>query len=118
MKLWLLFSRTVVLAASLLAVTLPVLAPMAAPQPSQADHAQMMAAAGHVAAMAQMDGPGDMMQQGLCQQHCRVAVATLPAGVHTLEHPVRVGIVAADDDVTAVSHSIAPRGRPPKAALV
>ncbi len=122
-----LFARGLVFAGYLLALLLPGLA--LAGRPSGADHAQMMAMAGHAMAMPGMEMPqmpgSDMAMAGmggaqmlLCQQHCLVAVATLPVAdqsVEILAHPIDM---QAGGDAFASSLAVPPPGHPPKTARI
>lgn len=110
--------RFLILAAYILAAILPVLALGEGREQSLADHAQMMAMAGHLAPMPETEGPNDLAQLLLCQQHCLAAAAALPApdrvaetvAVHT---NMEVGI-----DLLAASLKMPPPGPPPKIAVI
>ena len=109
--------HVLILAAYVFAAIIPVLA-LGERQQAQADHAQMMAMAGHLAHMPATDGPKDLTQQLICQQHCLFAAATFPAPDRVPETVARssdgeVGIV-----MLPTSLAIPPPGPPPKIAVI
>lgn len=106
-----------ILAAYMLAAILPVLAP-GERQQAQSDHAQMMAIAGHLAHMPATDGPNDLTQQLICQQHCLFAAAAFPAPDREAETVARFSDVEAGVDILAASLAIPPPGPPPKIAVI
>lgn len=118
MKFLLIRTRFVVLAAYLLAAIMPAVMVAGQSPPARADHERMMAMAGHVAQMPGMDGPADIAQNLLCQQHCMVAVAMLPTASHAPERSAVVDPLVVVDAAVAVSHSSPPPGPPPKVAPV
>lgn len=107
-----------ILAAYMLAVILPVLAAGDGRPQSQADHAQMMAMAGHPAQMPMADGPDDMSLQLACQQHCLFAAAAFPAPHRVAETVARSTVVKVGNDMHAASLAIPPPGPPPKFAVI
>ena len=109
--------HVLILAAYVFAAIIPVLA-LGERQQAQADHAQMMAMAGHLAQMPGMGGADDVTQQLLCQQHCMFAAAAFPAPDRVPETVARssdgeVGIV-----MLPTSLASPPPGRPPKIAVI
>ncbi len=110
--------RVLILAAYILAVMLPVLTLGEGRQQSQADHAQMMAMAGHPAQMPMTDGPDDLSLQLACQQHCLFANAAFPAPHGVAETVVRSTVVKVGNGIHAASLAIPPPGPPPKIALI
>lgn len=86
---------------------------------STTEHARMMAMAGHAAAMAEMDeSQSDDAQKLLCEQHCRVATATLPMVEHPALQQVHVAPVLPGPEPKAASLLLPPPGPPPKLALI
>lgn len=110
--------RVLILAAYMLAAILPVLALGEGRQQSLVDHEQMMAMAGHLAQMPKTDGPSDLTQQLLCQQHCLFAAVALPMPDRVAEATASASIVLVGTDLLAASLAIPPRGRPPKIAVI
>ncbi len=110
--------HVLILAAYVLAAILPVLALGEGRQQSQADHAQMMAMAGHLGHMPATDGPNDLTQQLLCQQHCLFAAASLPVADRAEQMGVRSSDVAVGVGTLAASLAIPPPGPPPKIAVI
>lgn len=109
--------HVLILAAYVFAAIIPVLA-LGERQQAQADHAQMMAMAGHLAHMPATDGPKDLTQQLICQQHCLFAAATFPAPDRVAETVARSSDVEASVDILAASLAIPPPGPPPKIAVI
>lgn len=110
--------RVLILAAYLLAAVLPGLAIGEGRQQSQADHAQMMAMAGHMAQMPATDRAKSDAQMLLCQQHCMFAAAPFPEQ-NRVAHAI--ALATSPDvsfDVQATSLAIPPPGRPPKTAVI
>ncbi len=110
--------HVLILAAYVLAAILPVLALGDGRQQSQADHAQMMAMAGHLGHMPATDGPSDLTQQLICQQHCLFAAAAFPSPDRGAETVARSSDVEAGVDILAASLAIPPPGPPPKIAVI
>lgn len=110
--------RFLIFAAYLFAAVLPVLALAEVRQQSQADHAQMMAMAGHVAQMPATDGQNDLPQLLLCQQHCLFAAAALPAPNRGAESIARATDVDVLIDLRPPSLVTPPPGPPPKVAVI
>ena len=110
--------HVLILAVYMFAAILPVLALVEGRQQSQADHAQMMAMAGHLAHMPATDGPQDLTQQLICQQHCLFAAATCPAPDRVAESVAGSSDVKAGVDILAASLAIPPPGPPPKIAVI
>ena len=78
----------------------------------------MMAMEGHEMTMADTGSSETDQTMLLCQQHCLVVVATLPAADQTIEiagHPIDV--VTGDDPLVS-SLSFPPPGHPPKAVVI
>ncbi|PZR00205.1 MAG: hypothetical protein DI533_06320 [Cereibacter sphaeroides] len=111
-------TRVLILAAYFLTVLLSVLALDTGRQQSQADHAQMMAMAGHMASMPATDDTGDLTQQLLCQQHCLFGAAALPASNRIAEVVTRATAVEISIDLLAASLDIPPPGPPPKFVVI
>lgn len=111
-------THVLILAAYILAAILPVLAMGDGRQQSQADHAQMMAMAGHPANMPATDSPDDRTEQMICQQHCLFAAAAFPAPDRGAETLVRSSDVKVGIDMLAASLAIPPPGPPPKIAVI
>ena len=109
--------HVLILAAYVLAVMLPVLA-LGERQQSQADHAQMMAMAGHLAHMPATDGPKDLTEQLICQQHCLFAAADFAAPDRVTETVAGSSDVKAGVDILVASLVIPPPGPPPKIAVI
>lgn len=109
--------HALILAAYILAAIIPVLA-LGERQQAQADHAQMMAMAGHLAHMPATDGPKDLTQQQICQQHCLFAAAAFLAPDRVAETLARSSDVEAGIDMLAGSLAIPPPGPPPKIAVI
>lgn len=110
--------HVLILAAYILAAILPVLALGEGRQQVQADHAQMMAMAGHLAHMPATDGVKDLTQQLICHQHCLFAAAAFPAPGRVAETLARSSDVEAGIDILAASLAIPPPGPPPKIAVI
>ena len=110
--------RVLILAAYLVAAILPVLALGEGRQQFQDDHAQMMAMAGHLGHMPATDGPSDLTQQLICQQHCLFAAAAFPSPDRGAETVARSSDVEAGVDILAASLGIPPPGPPPKIAVI
>lgn len=111
-----LFVKVVVFAAYVLAMLVPGLTMVG--EQTQVEHAQMMAMAGHEMTMADMGSSETDQTMLLCQQHCLVVVATLPAADQTFEiagHPVDV--VTGDDPLVS-SLAFPPPGHPPKVVVI
>ncbi len=111
-----LFVKVLVFAAYVLTMLVPGLAMVG--EQTQAEHAQMMAMAGHEMTMADMGSDKSDQTMLLCQQHCLVVVATLPAADQTIEiagHPIDV--VTGDDPLVS-SLAFPPPGHPPKAVVI
>ena len=111
-----LFVKVLVFAAYVLAMLVPGLT--MGGQQTQAEHVQMMAVAGHEMTMADMGSDKSDQTMLLCQQHCLVVVATLPAADQTIEiagHPIDV--VTGDDPLVS-SLAFPPPGHPPKAVVI
>ena len=111
-----LFVKVLVFAAYVLAMLLPGLTMVG--EQTQVEHAQMMAMTGHEMNLTDMGSPETDQTMLLCQQHCLVVVATLPAAVQTIEiagHPVAV--VTGDDPLVS-SLAFPPPGHPPKVAVI
>lgn len=110
--------RVLILAVYLLSAVLPVLAVGEWRQQSQADHAQMMAMAGHMANMPGSDGMSDLTQQLLCQQHCLFGAAALPTSNRVADVVTRAAVVEIGIYLLAASLAIPPPGPPPKIAVI
>ena len=111
--------RTFVLLTYMLASVLSALPVMRPTQQSTTEHALMMAMAGHVAAMAAMDDrQSDDVQMLLCEQHCRIATATLPLAQPPAPRQMYVTHIPPGPAPVAVSLILPPPGPPPKAALI
>ena len=111
-----LFVKVLVFAAYVLAMLVPGLTMVG--EQTQVEHARMMAMAGHEMTMADMGSSETDQTMLLCQQHCLVVVATLPAENQTIEiagHPVDV--VTGDDPLVS-SLAFPPPGHPPKVAVI
>ncbi|HQU69695.1 MAG TPA: hypothetical protein PLI43_16055 [Albidovulum sp.] len=108
-----------VLMAYLLATVLSALPLAGTAQPTAAEHDRMMSMAGHAAAMTKMnDSQSDMAQALLCQQHCRVATATLPLAERPRVRQEHASSSLPGPAPMAVSLSLPPPGPPPKVALI
>lgn len=110
------FVKVLVFAAYVLAMLVPGWTMVG--EQTQAEHAQMMAMAGHEMTMADMGSDKSDQTMLLCQQHCLVVVATLPAADQTIEiagHPF--DIVTGDDPLVS-SLAVPPPGHPPKAVVI
>lgn len=110
-------ARVLVFAAFLMAAILPMLATNLGLTLSGGQHAQLMASGGHTMPMEAAE-PSDDAQMLLCQQHCLLAAATLPAQVPV----VTTGDGTSDLVLTAErlvsSLSTPPPGPPPKVAVI
>lgn len=110
------FVKVLVVAAYVLAMLVPVL-PMVGEQ-TPVEHAQMMAMAGHEMTISDKGTSETDQTMLLCQQHCLVVVATLPAADQTIEiagHPIDV--VTGDDPLVS-SLAFPPPEHPPKAVVI
>lgn len=110
-------ARAFVLAVYLLAAILPVLATSWGLPQSSAQHAQMMASAGHMMPM-ETEEQGNDSRMLLCQQHCLLAAATLPAQVPVVTNGFGTSDLAPTADLLVISLSRPPPGPPPKAAVI
>lgn len=111
-----LFVKVLVFAAYVLAMLVPGLTMVG--ERTQVEHAQMMAMAGHEMTMADTGSSETDQTMVLCQQHCLVVVATLPAADQTIEtagHPIDV--VTGDDPLVS-SLASPPPGHPPKVVVI
>ena len=77
-----LFVKVLVFAAYVLAMLVPGLTMVG--EQTQVEHARMMAMAGHEMTMADIGSSETDQTMLLCQQHCLVVVATLPAENQTV----------------------------------
>jgi hypothetical protein len=118
MRLGIFSARVLVLAAYLLAAILPALAANTAKQLPEAQHSQMMASAGHTMPMEDAGTNDNDVRMLLCQQHCLLAAATLPAQVPTAENSVVTSDVILIADWLVSSLAIPPPGPPPKVAVI
>lgn len=108
--------KVVVFAAYVLAMLVPSLTMVG--EQTSVEHAQMMAMAGHEMNRADTGSSETDQTMLLCQQHCLVVVATLPAADQTIEiagHPIDV--VTGDDPLVS-SLACPPPGHPPKAVVI
>lgn len=110
--------RILILAAYLLAATLPLLAAGEGRRLSDVEHASLMAASGQIMPMASTGSADNTTALMLCQQHCLFDAAALPAPNPAARavaraRGVKVGIVR-----LALSLAIPPPGPPPKVALI
>lgn len=111
-----LFVKVLVVAAYVLAMLVPGFTMVGEQTP--VEHAQMMAMAGHEMNLADTGSSETDQTMLLCQQHCLVVVATLPAADQTIEiagHPIDV--VTGDDPLVS-SLAFPPPGHPPKAVVI
>ncbi len=108
--------RVVVLAACILAAILPALVLAEGRQQTAADHARMMAMAGHLAHMAGTDGPSPAGQMLLCQQVCLFPLAALPAGDGGALTLALAFDASPGAELPAASLAIPPPGPPPRSA--
>lgn len=111
-----LFVKVLVVAAYVLAMLVPGLTMVG--EQTQVEHAQMMAMAGHEMNLADTGSSETDQTMLLCQQHCLVVVATLPAADQTIEiagHPIDV--VTGDDPLVS-SLAFPPPGHPPKVVVI
>ena len=111
-------ARVLVVAAYLMAAILPVVVANAGRPLPDAQHAQMMAAAGHTMPMEDVRTNDNEARMLLCQQHCLVAVATLPAQVRMTENWVVLSDVIPIADWQVASFAKPPPGPPPKVAVI
>lgn len=110
-------ARVLALSAFLLTAMLPLLAATWGQPPSGSQHAQMMASAGHTMPM-ETSGLTDDARMLLCQQHCLLAAATLPAQVPVVNRGVATSDIVVTADRVGTSLAIPPPGPPPKVAMV
>lgn len=109
--------KVLIFAAYVLAMLVPVLS--VGGQQTQAEHARMMAMAGHEMSMADVGGTDtDKAQIRLCRQRCLVAVATLPVTGQATETVEHAAVVVASDIALVSSLAFPPAGHPPKVALI
>ena len=108
-----LFVKVLFVAAYVLAMLVPGFTMVVEQTP--AEHAQMMAMAGHEMNLADTGSSETDQTMVLCRQHCLVVVASLPAADQTIEitgHPIDV--VTGDDPLVS-SLALPHPGHPPKA---
>ena len=111
--------RALILVVYLLGTVFSALPLVGRAEQSAASHAQMMAMAGHAGAMATMDdSQSDDAQKLLCEQHCRVATATLPLAEQPVRRQVHAAPVLPGPEPKAASLVLPPPGPPPKVALI
>lgn len=110
-------ARTLVLAAYLLAAILPILGANMGLALSDGQHNQMMASAGHTMPM-ETANQSDDARMLLCQQHCLLAAATLPAQVPVVKNSVGTSDLVLTADRLVASLSTPPPGPPPKVAVI
>ncbi|MDZ4392573.1 hypothetical protein [Cypionkella sp.] len=111
-----LFVKVLVFAAYVLAMLVPGFTMVGEQTP--VEHAQMMAMAGHEMNLADTVSSETDQTMLLCQQHCLVVVAALPAADQTIEiagHPIDA--VTGDDPLVS-SLAFPPPGHPPKAVVI
>lgn len=109
--------RVLVLAAYLMAAILPVLSTSWGLPQSSGQHAQMMASAGHTMSMETAEQSDDSRML-LCQQHCLLAAATLPAQVPEVTNSVGTSDLVFTAYLVVMSLSTPPPGPPPKVAVI
>ena len=111
--------RALILVVYLLGTVFSALPLVGRAEQSAASHAQMMAMAGHAGTMATMDdSQSDDAQKLLCEQHCRVATATLPLAEQPVRQQVHAAPVLPGPEPRAASLVLPPPGPPPKVALI
>ena len=110
-------ARALVFVAYLLAAILPILGANIGLALSDGQHAQMMASAGHTMPMETAD-QNDDARMLLCQQHCLLAAATLPAQVPIVTNSVGTSDLVPTADLLVMSLSTPPPGPPPKVAVI
>lgn len=109
--------KVLVFAAYALAMLVPGLTVVGKQTP--AEHARMMVSAGHEMAMPDMGSSGtDEAKMLFCQQHCLVAVATLPAADQAVEIDRHLVAVEVGNTPLVSSLVFPPPGHPPKIAVI
>lgn len=111
-------AHVLVLAAYLLAAILPVFALSAGLAQSDAQHAQMMAMAGHTVPMESAGQGDEAAEMLLCQQHCMLITAALPTPVPAQTNVFRISDIVVDLEWLAPSLAVPPPGPPPKVAVI
>lgn len=109
--------KVLLFAAYVLAMLVPSLTMAGAQTP--AEHARLMAMAGHQMTMTDMgSSASDSAQMLLCQQHCLVAVATLPVAERAADVIEQAAVIATGGDFLAASVVFAPPRHPPKVSRI
>lgn len=111
-------ARVLVLAAYLLAAILPVSAANSGLPQTVAQHAQMMAMAGHAMQMDSAKPGSKDPRLLLCQQHCLLATATLPGLVRAAENSFVTSEVVLAADWLEATLATPPPAPPPRAAVI
>lgn len=110
--------RFFAVAAYVLAAMLPILAVNVGNELPAVQHAQIMVSAGHTMPMEHAGTSDNDVQMLLCQQHCLLAAATLPAQIRTAENSVVISDIILIADWLVSSLSTPPPGPPPKVAVI